>query len=90
MTDGKRTIEIHHIAGSGHNDAFAMVFLPKAGLLVEGDAWTPAAARPATPSPLWVNLHENIRRLGLGVQRIAPLHGTLQTIDDLRSAIAPK
>jgi glyoxylase-like metal-dependent hydrolase (beta-lactamase superfamily II) len=87
LPDARNPIEIHAIAGSGHNDAFAMVFLPKAGLLVEGDAWTPAATRPATPSPLWVNLHENIQRLGLGVQRIAPLHGTLQTIDDLRAAI---
>ena len=88
LPDARNPIEIHAIAGSGHNDAFAMVFLPKAALLVEGDAWTPAATRPATPSPLWVNLHENIQRLGLGVQRIAPLHGTLQTIDDLRAAIA--
>jgi hypothetical protein len=35
----------------------------------------------------FVNLHENIQRLGLDVKRIAPLHGTLQTIDDLRAAI---
>ncbi len=90
LPDARNPIEVHAIAGSGHNDAFAMVFVPKAGLLVEGDAWTPAATRPATPSPLWVNLNENIVRLKLGVQRIAPLHGTLQTIDDLRAAIAPR
>jgi glyoxylase-like metal-dependent hydrolase (beta-lactamase superfamily II) len=90
LPDAQNPIEVHAIAGSGHNDAFAMVFLPKAGILIEGDAWTPAATRPATPSPLWVNLHENIVRLKLGVQRIAPLHGTLQTIDDLRAAITPR
>jgi glyoxylase-like metal-dependent hydrolase (beta-lactamase superfamily II) len=88
LPDARNPIEVHAIAGSGHNDAFAMVFLPKAGVLVEGDAWTPAAARPATPSPLWANLHENIVRLKLGVQRIAPLHGTVQSIDDLRAALA--
>jgi glyoxylase-like metal-dependent hydrolase (beta-lactamase superfamily II) len=87
LPDARHPIEIHAIAGSGHNDAFAMVFLPKDGLLVEGDAWTPAATRPATPSPLWVNLHDNIQRLGLGVRQIAPLHGTLQTIDDLKAAL---
>jgi glyoxylase-like metal-dependent hydrolase (beta-lactamase superfamily II) len=90
LPDPRNPIEIHAIAGSGHNDAFAMVFLPKAGILVEGDAWNPAAARPATPSPLWINLHENIERLKLPVQRIAPLHGAVQTIDDLRAAIAPR
>jgi glyoxylase-like metal-dependent hydrolase (beta-lactamase superfamily II) len=90
LADAQHPIEIHAIAGSGHNDAFAMVFLPKEGILVEGDAWTPAATPPATPSPLWVNLHDNIERLGLPVQRIAPLHGTMQTIDGLRAAIAPR
>lgn len=52
------------------------------------DARTPWATPPATPSPLWTNLHENIQRLGLGVRRIAPLQGALQTIDDLRAALA--
>jgi hypothetical protein len=87
LPDPRHPIEIHAIAGSGHNDAFAMVFLPKDGLLVEGDAWTPAATRPATPSPLWVNLHDNIQRLGLAVRQIAPLHGTLQTIADFQAAV---
>jgi glyoxylase-like metal-dependent hydrolase (beta-lactamase superfamily II) len=90
LADERNPIEIHAIAGSGHNDAFAMVFLPKAGLLVEGDAWTPAATRPATPSPFWVNLRDNIERLHLDVQRIAPLHGTVQTIDDFRAAIGAR
>jgi glyoxylase-like metal-dependent hydrolase (beta-lactamase superfamily II) len=87
LPDARHPIEIHAIAGSGHNDAFAMVFLPRDGLLVEGDAWTPAATRPATPSPLWVNLHDNIQRLGLAVRQIAPLHGTLQTIADFQTAV---
>jgi glyoxylase-like metal-dependent hydrolase (beta-lactamase superfamily II) len=90
LADAQHPIEIHEIKGSGHNDAFAMVFLPKDGILIEGDAWTPAATPPATPSPLWVNLHQNIERLGLPVQRIAPLHGTMQTLDGLRAAIAPR
>jgi hypothetical protein len=37
-----------------------------------------------------VNLHENIQRLGLEVERIAPLHGAPQTIDDLREAITAR
>src|SRR6185503_17356962 len=44
LTDGRRTIEIHKIAGGGHNDAFAMVYLPKEKILIEGDAYTPPAA----------------------------------------------
>ena len=47
LTDGSRSIEIHQIAGSGHNDAFAMVYLPKEKILIEGDAYTPLAAERA-------------------------------------------
>lgn len=90
LPDARHPIDVHEIAGSGHNDAFAMVFLPRDGVLVEADAWTPASTRPATPNPLWINLHENIQRLGLGVQRIAPLHGAVQTMDDLRAAVGAR
>jgi glyoxylase-like metal-dependent hydrolase (beta-lactamase superfamily II) len=91
LTDGKRAIEIHEIAASGHNDGFAMIYLPKEKILIEGDAYTPAAADappPASPNPFSVNLYENIQRLKLDVKQIAALHGPrLATIADLRTAI---
>ncbi len=91
LTDGRRTIEVHQIAGGGHNDAFAMVFLPAEGILIEADAYTPAAADaspPATANPFSVNLYENIQRLKLGVRQIAALHGPrVTTLADLRGAI---
>jgi len=93
LADPQHPIEIHAITGSGHNDAFAMVFLPKDGVLIEGDAWTPTAPGakpPATPSPLWINLLENVERLKLPVERIAPLHGAVQTLADLRAAVGKK
>jgi len=82
LDDADRPIEIHAIAGSGHNDAFAMVYLPKQRILVEADAWTPTppgAKPPAVVNPLWVNLHENVQRLKVDVQTFAPLHGSPQT-----------
>jgi glyoxylase-like metal-dependent hydrolase (beta-lactamase superfamily II) len=91
LTDGGRTIEVHQIAGGGHNDAFAMVYLPAEKILIEGDAYTPAAADappPATPNPFSVNLNDNIQRLKLDVRQIAALHGPrLATMADLRTAI---
>lgn len=91
LTDGRRAIEVHQIAGSGHNDAFAMVYLPAERILIEVDAWTPAAPGappPAAPSPFAVNLYENIRRLKLDVRRIAALHGPrVATLADLQAAI---
>jgi len=90
LADATHPIEVHEITGSGHNDAFAMVYLPKDKVLVEADAWSPLAAGakpPAVVNPLWLNLDENIRRLGLDVQRFAPLHGAPQSRADFQRAL---
>ncbi len=91
LTDGKRSIEVHHIAGNGHNDAFVMVYLPAEKVLIEVDAWAPTAPNvppPAVPSPFAVNLLENIQRLKLDVRQIAALHGPrLATMADLAAAV---
>jgi glyoxylase-like metal-dependent hydrolase (beta-lactamase superfamily II) len=94
LMDKNRSIEIHTIANSGHNDAFLMVYLPKEKILIEGDAFTPAAADappPSVPNPYAVNLNENIERLKLDVRQIAALHGPrVVTMADLRTAIGLK
>ncbi|MBI4263569.1 MAG: MBL fold metallo-hydrolase [Acidobacteria bacterium] len=91
LSDGRRTIQIHEIAGSGHNDAFLMVYLPAEGILFESDAYTPAPANappPAMPNPYSMNLHDNIQRLKLNVRQIAAGHGPrVATMADLRAAI---
>lgn len=91
LTDGKRSIEVHPIDGNGHNDAFAMVYLPAEKILMVVDAWAPPAANtppPSPPSPFAVNLYENIQRLKLDVRQIAALHGPrVATLDDLKTAI---
>ena len=91
LTDGKRSIEVYPIAGNGHNDAFALVYLPAEKILMEVDAWAPPAANtppPSPPSPFAVNLYENIQRLKLNVRQIAALHGPgVATLDDLKTAI---
>ncbi len=91
LTDGRRTIEVHHLAGNGHNDAFVLVYLPTEKLLIEVDAWAPLAANqtpPATPSPFAVNLYETIQRLKLDVRQIAALHGPrVATLAELQQAV---
>lgn len=94
LTDGRRSIEVHQIAGGGHNDGFLMIYLPAEGILIEGDAYTPTAANvapPSPPNPYSVNLFENIQRLKLNVRQIAALHGPrVVTMADLRTAIGQK
>jgi glyoxylase-like metal-dependent hydrolase (beta-lactamase superfamily II) len=86
LSDGQRTIELHRIAGGPHNDGMLMVVLPKERLLIEADAYTPlapGATPPAKPNANNVNLIENIERLGLGVDRILPLHGRVVPLAEL-------
>ncbi len=90
LSDGRRQIELHQIAGSGHNDAYTMVYLPAERILIQVDAYAPPAANappPAAVNPFTVNLLENVERLGLNVRTIAALHGPrVATMDDLRAA----
>lgn len=94
LSDGKRKIEIHSIAGNGHNDAFALIYLPAEKILIEADAYTPLAAnapRPASVNPYSVNLHQNIKKLNLDVERIAALHGPgIVKLSDLEDFISQK
>jgi len=90
LTDGLRTVEIHHIAGNTHADGMLMVYLPKERLLIEADAFTPGppnAPVPAIINPLSVNLAENIARLNLSVDRILPLHGRIVPLAELHRMI---
>jgi glyoxylase-like metal-dependent hydrolase (beta-lactamase superfamily II) len=98
LTDGARSLEVHRIANNPHNDGFLMVYLPAEKILVEADAYTPAAApaqppangtpaAPARPSPTTINLLQNVERLKLDVAQIAPLHGPrLASLQELVTA----
>jgi hypothetical protein len=90
LTDGTRTVEIYHIAGSTHGDGLLMVYLPKERYLVETDVYTPAppnAPAPTAVNPLTVNLADNITRLGLGVDQFLPLHGRMVPMAEMSRAI---
>jgi glyoxylase-like metal-dependent hydrolase (beta-lactamase superfamily II) len=89
LSDGTRTVEIHHIAGSLHADDMLMVYLPKEKLLIEADAYTPPAANVAPmtpPNPFTVNLVVNITKQGLAVDQILPLHGRIVPFAELLKA----
>ena len=47
LTDGTRTVEIYHLAGSTHYDGLLVVYLPKERFLVEADVYTAGASECA-------------------------------------------
>jgi glyoxylase-like metal-dependent hydrolase (beta-lactamase superfamily II) len=91
LSDGNRQVEVHRIAGNGHSDELALVYLPTEKILIEADAFTPTAKDsplPKTPNPYSVNLYDNIQRLKLDVSQIVGLHGPrVVALADLRAAI---
>ena len=83
LTDGKRVIELHRLQGYEHTGDMLVVYLPAEKILGEPDAFTPPAQAgtalipPAVPSAKALN--DNIKRLKLDVQTIAPFHGNRMT-----------
>ena len=89
LTDGARSVELYQIVGNTHHDGFIMAYLRKEKLLIEADAFALRAV-PKTPDPFSVNLEANVRRLGIDVDRILPLHGAIAPYESLLEAIGKK
>jgi len=83
LTEGARTLEILHLQGETHNEGMMIAYLPKEKILIEADDYTPSAPN-APPPPINVsrsqNLYDNIQRLKLDVDAIAPLHGEVSNL----------
>lgn len=89
ITDGTRKLEIYHMRGNLHSDAMLMTYLPKEKILTEGDPWTPGMVNvKPTDKPYQrccdaQNIYDNVKRLNLDVKTIAPIHGRVDTWENL-------
>ena len=88
LADGGREIDILHLENDNHNEGMLVVYIPKEKVLVEADDFTPPAPNGPPPAPRAVgftkNLNANIERLKLDIVTIAPLHGFVVPIDELK------
>jgi len=78
ISDGKRIMDLHLVAGNPHATGMLMAYLPVERILVEADLFNPPAPNtppPAMPSAAAMSLYNNVQRLKLPVDRIAPIHG---------------
>jgi glyoxylase-like metal-dependent hydrolase (beta-lactamase superfamily II) len=80
LRDSTMALELYHVRGSLHDDALLMAYLPRTKMLVQSDTFhpRPGAAPLAAPPPFTINLVENVRRLGLDVERIVQVHGGIE------------
>ncbi|HKB12869.1 MAG TPA: MBL fold metallo-hydrolase, partial [Vicinamibacterales bacterium] len=78
LSDGRQKIQIYATNGDTHTNEYTLIYLPAAKVLIEADAFSPGPADappPATPPDDAVKLFDEIQRLKLDVDTIAPIHG---------------
>jgi glyoxylase-like metal-dependent hydrolase (beta-lactamase superfamily II) len=65
LTDGTRTVELHHVTGLEHSDGMLVAYLPAEKLLFTADFNLPAQGQPVNQNV--VALRQNVERLRLDV-----------------------
>jgi glyoxylase-like metal-dependent hydrolase (beta-lactamase superfamily II) len=77
LSDGARTMDVHHMQGLAHVEGMLIAYLPAEKMLIEADMYTPPAPGAAPPpvTPAAKTLLNNVRRLKLDVSTIVPIHG---------------
>ena len=88
--DGKQTVEVINIGPSPHAKEMLIVYLPKEKLVFQGDLVNlPNSGKflPTTVNATTVHFFDQIKLLGLDVDRIAAVHGPTTTLDELRKAV---
>jgi glyoxylase-like metal-dependent hydrolase (beta-lactamase superfamily II) len=91
LTDGSRSLEIYRIQGDNHNEFMSFAYLPKEKILIEADDFTPPAPNGPGLVPVSLgfanNLYDNLERLKISVDTIAPLHGRVVPFSEMQRAL---
>jgi glyoxylase-like metal-dependent hydrolase (beta-lactamase superfamily II) len=89
FTDGVRTLEIYDVGPTAHVEEMAVAYLPSEKVLFVADLFGIPAEGPIPPAaPNARQFADKVKALGLKVDRLAPAHGRLGTMDDLAAALA--
>lgn len=77
ISDGKRNLHVSYVQPLAHVEGMLMAYLPAERIVIEADLYDPPAAGGALPAANASHkaLYEHVRRLGLEVSTIAPIHG---------------
>jgi len=88
LTDGSMTLELHLIRGNLHSEGLLMGYVPQQKLLIQADAFAPRPSVPPlpSPSPYTINMVENVERLKLDVERVAHVHGGVDSWKEVLKA----
>lgn len=85
--DGSQRVELYQISNP-HVGEMIIAYLPKEKLLFEADMLDIHEAGTSPAGNDTVDLAEQLKKLGLNVERIIPVHGRMGTMADLEQALA--
>jgi len=83
LTDGARTMHISYVQPLQHSEGMLMAYLPVEKIAIEADLYDP----PNPPTPATTSFVTHVRRLGLDVQTIVPIHGPVTPWSELVKAL---
>ncbi len=78
LSDGTRNMHISYVQPLAHVEGMLMAYLPKEKIVIEADLYDPppgGAPLAAAPTAANRSFYNHVRRLGLEVETIAPIHG---------------
>lgn len=89
LSDGSRELILYHYAGNMHNSGMLMAYLPKEKILIEADSFSPSPNPNDVPTaiPNLAHFYDAVERLKLDVDVIAPMHGRVATLDEVRKVV---
>ena len=89
LTDGTTTVEILDIGSGPHTDEMLVAYLPNEKILFQGDLLNnPSNGDAAIANDTTAHFAKWIETKKLAVEKIVPVHGTPQTLNELRQAVA--
>jgi glyoxylase-like metal-dependent hydrolase (beta-lactamase superfamily II) len=86
ISDGTRNLDVHYVNPLAHVEGMLIAYLPKEKLLLEADLFDTDRPRPSAPTRDHVSFRNAVRKLGLDVARIVPVHGPPIAWADFASA----
>jgi len=88
---GDRTVELYDVGPNPHVAEMTVAYLPKEKLLFVADLFTIPAEGPIAPAGAATRqFAEKIQALGLQVDKIAPAHGRIGSMDELTQVVSAK
>jgi hypothetical protein len=90
LTDARRTMKVFYVQPLQHVEGMLMAYLPNEKLLIEADLFDTHAGRPAGLTAATRSLVNQVRALGLDVERVVPIHGAPAPWSEVLAAVAKK